>query len=85
MGKLEKAKERLKQIPRDYTYIEARNLLIALEFEEWNKGKTSGSRVQFYRKRDKAIIDLHKPHPQNEMKMYAIKQLMEKLTDYGDL
>ena len=85
MGKLEKAKERLKQIPRDYTYIEARNLLIALEFEEWNKGKTSRSRVQFYRKRDKAIIDLHKPHPQNEMKMYAIKQLMEKLTDYGDL
>ena len=85
MGKLEKAKERLKQIPRDYTYIEARNLLIALEFEEWNKGKTSGSRVQFYRKRDKAIIDLHKPHPQNEMKMYAIKQLMEKLTDYAYL
>ena len=87
MGKLEKAKERLKQIPRDYTYIEARNLLIALEFEEWNKGKTSGSRVMFYRENNNDIqkIMLHKPHPGDEMKSYAVKQLIVFLEEFSNL
>lgn len=62
MGKFEKAKERLKTIPKDYTYSEARTLLIHLEFKEFNKGKTSGSRVAFYREKDSVKIILHKPH-----------------------
>ena len=40
MTRLDKAKERLKSIPRDYTYSEARYLLGRLGFEESNKGKT---------------------------------------------
>lgn len=63
MSKIEKAKERLRQLPKDYTYTEAKNLLTALDFDEWNKGKTSGSRVRFYRAKDKIIIDLHKRIP----------------------
>ena len=85
MSKIEKAKERLKQLPKDYTYTEARNLLKALGFEEWNKGKTSGSRVRFYRSDDKAIIDLHKPHPQDTMKSYMVKDLKSRLIEYGEL
>ena len=50
MSKLDKAKERLKSIPTDYTYSEARYLLGKLGFEESNKGKTSGSRVKFSEK-----------------------------------
>ncbi|MDO4966360.1 MAG: type II toxin-antitoxin system HicA family toxin [Lachnospiraceae bacterium] len=59
MSKFDKAVERLIQQPKDYTYSEARYLLVQLGFEEFNKGKTSGSRVKFYRAVDQRIILLH--------------------------
>lgn len=83
MGKREKAKLRLKSEPSDYTFTEAKSLLISLGFEEYNKGKTSGSRVAFIRGEEK--IYLHKPHPGNEMKMYAVRQLKDKLEELGEL
>lgn len=83
MGKLEKAKLRLKSEPPDYTFKEAEGLLISLGFEEYNKGKSSGSRVMFVRNNDKIL--LHKPHPQKEMKMYAVRQLKDKLEELGEL
>ena len=66
MSKIDKAKERLSLRPKDYTYSEAKYLLSQLGFEEFNKGKTSGSRVKFYRASDQRIILLHKPHPGDE-------------------
>ena len=39
MSKFEKARERLKTIPKDYTYTEAKYILGQLGFEESNKGK----------------------------------------------
>lgn len=36
-------------LPKDFTYAELVSLLIQLGFEEDNKGKTSGSRLRFYR------------------------------------
>lgn len=85
MSRLEKAKERLSVRPRDYTYTEARYLLSQLGFEEFNKGKTSGSRVKFYRKRDQRIILLHKPHPGDEMSAGAVKDLATRLEELGEL
>ena len=85
MSTLEKAKERLRLEPKDYTYTEARQLLIALGYVEDNKGKTSGSRVRFYRETDQGVIMLHKPHPGNTMKGYAVKDLRQRLFEYGDL
>lgn len=55
MSKLDKAKERILSKPKDYTYTEARYLLSKLGFKEFNKGKTSGSRVRFYRESDKKV------------------------------
>lgn len=83
LGKLEKAKLRLKNEPSDYTFKEAESLLISLGFEEYNKGKSSGSRVVFIRNEDK--IMLHRPHPQKELKVYAVRQLKEKLEELGEL
>ncbi len=85
MGKLEKAKERLRKCPKDYTFPEARALLSALGFTEYSKGKTSGSRLLFYRERDGAKILLHKPHPGDEMVIGAIRDLKDKLERLGDL
>lgn len=85
MSQLEKAKSRIKTCPADYTYDEARALLFKLGFEESNKGKTSGSRVRFFRRADGRIINLHKPHPQSTMKGYAVKELKEFLESTGDI
>ena len=85
MSNLEKAKERLRNLPKDYTYDEARHLLARLGFEERTQGKTSGSRVGFYRQIDDSIILLHKPHPKNEMSIGAVKSLAMFLKAKGDL
>lgn len=85
MSKIEKAKERIISRPNDYTYSEVRYLLSQLGFEEFNKGKTSGSRVKFYRASDKRIILLHKPHPGDNMSIGAIKDLAARLEKMGEI
>ena len=54
-------------------------------FEEFNKGKTSGSRVKFYREKDGRIIMLHKPHPTDIMDKGAVEDLVQKLKEMGEL
>lgn len=85
MGQIEKLIERIKKIPADLTYDEIKRLMNYLGYVESNKGKTSGSRVAFYREKDNAMIILHKPHPENIVKKYAIRQLIETLKERGDL
>lgn len=85
MSKFEKAKERIKSKPKDYTYTEAKNLLTQFGFVEYHKGKTSGSRVKFYREEDQKVILLHKPHPDDVMKPGALKDLLEFLTNLGEI
>ena len=85
MSKLEKAIVRLKSIPRDYTYSEAKYILGQLGFAESNKGKTSGSRVKFYRASDGRIILLHKPHPSEIMSVASVRDLAEYLEGIGEL
>lgn len=81
MGKLEKLIERLKSIPKDFTFDEMQSLLLALGFELSNKGKTSGSRVKFFKAG--VCIILHKPHPRKELLAYQIKQVIETLSEEG--
>lgn len=52
MSRLDKAKERIRSKPKDYTYNEAKSLLMQLGFREYTKRKTSGSRIKFYRELD---------------------------------
>lgn len=81
MGKLEKMIERLKSNPKDFTFEEMQTLLLALGFELSNKGKTSGSRVKFFK--DGVFIILHKPHPRKELLSYQVKQIIEALSEEG--
>ena len=81
MSKLEKEIERLKPKPKDFTYDEAKSLLNKLVFFENNKGKTSGSRVEFKDIYGKKVI-LHKPHPSNAIKPYMINELLNKLREW---
>jgi hypothetical protein len=72
MGTKEKLIERLKGLPKDFTFDEAARLLHLFGYVKSNKGKTSGSRVLFF-KSGKIPMFLHRPHPQKEMKSYAVK------------
>ena len=85
MSTEEKMLDRLMSCPSDYTYTEAKALAKRLGYQEKNKGSTSGSRVLFYRERDKRKIMLHKPHPGNFLKGYAVKQLINSFRENGDI
>ena len=77
MSKKEKLIERLKGNPKDFTFDEMRTALESMGLKMSNKGKTSGSRVEFIK--GKISIILHKPHPQKELKEYVIKEIVGKL------
>jgi hypothetical protein len=47
MGTKEKLIERLKKLPKDFTFDEAERLLTLFGYIRSNKGKASGSRVMF--------------------------------------
>lgn len=82
MSKVEKEIERLKTKPKDYTYEEAKSLLNKLGFYENNKGKTSGSRVEFKDLYGRKIT-IHKPHPKNIIKSYKIVGIIKQLIEWG--
>lgn len=78
MGTKDKLINRFKSLPNDFTWDEMSRLLVLLGYSPGNKGKTSGSRVIF-RGEGKRPIMLHRPHPGNIIKGYAMKQVYEYL------
>lgn len=83
MSKKDKLLSRLKNKPKDFTYDELVQLLIYFGYKEDNVGKTSGSAVRFISPETKHIIRIHKPHPENTLKMYVIKYVLEELSKEG--
>ena len=81
MSKLEKEIERLKSKPKDYTYEEAKSLLNKLGVSENNKGRTSGSRIEFVDGYNRKIM-LHKPHPEKIFKPYMVIYLLNSLNEW---
>ena len=84
MSRIEKEVDRLKSKPKNFTYEEAKKILNNFGFNEYNKGKTSGSRVKFCN-HDNIKIELHKPHPSNILKPYQINQLINFLKERGEI
>lgn len=83
MSRKGKLIKRLKSLTKDFTFDEMDTLLGLLSFEISNKGKTSGSRVEYYNKDlDKSIM-LHKPHPEKELPEYAVKRIKNDLEKEG--
>ncbi len=84
MGTKEKLLERLKRLPTDFTFDEAERLLTLFGYIKSNKGKTSGSKVMFIDGQNRKIL-LHKPHPGNVLKKYALKEILDKLFRNGNI
>lgn len=81
MSKKEKILQRLKSKPKDFTYDELKTLLNYFGFNEYSKGKTSGSAVKFLDIHSRTI-ELHKPHPSNIIKIYKIKEIIKQLEEW---
>ncbi len=82
MGTKDKLIERFKTLPTDFTFDELETMLKVFGYEKSNKGKTSGSRVLFKNKQGRPIM-IHKPHPGNIIKSYALKQVYNDLKEEG--
>lgn len=83
MSKRDKLVKKLLTRPRDFTYDEVKTLLSQFGYKEEKGGRTSGSRVAFVHIKAKHIIRLHKPHPQNYLRMYQIDELIQTLRNQG--
>ncbi len=67
---------------RDFTWKELTGLLKHLGYQEWKKSKTGGSRRRFVHETTPSV-NLHKPHPDNIVKGYVIRELIEFLEHEG--
>ena len=80
MSKKDKLLKKFLKIPpkKDLTFEELESLLLSCGYVKL-EGK--GSAVKFYNKDNDSLINLHKPHPSNILKVYLIKQIQEKLKE----
>ncbi|MCL1824223.1 MAG: type II toxin-antitoxin system HicA family toxin [Oscillospiraceae bacterium] len=81
MSKKEKLIKKLKSIPKDFTFDEAKILMSLCDYSMSNSGKTSGSRVRF--EKEQKIFHLHKPHPRKELLSYQVKAILKELEEEG--
>jgi hypothetical protein len=81
MSKKEKLIQRFLNQPKDFTFNELIALLGHFGFSPENKGKTSGSRIEFENKDLELKYLAHKPHPEKVIKSYVIKQIKEFLIE----
>ena len=80
MSKKDKLLKKFLQTPikKDLTFSELSTLLLSCGFV---KLEGSGSVVKFYHKEKDLLINLHKPHPSDILKVYIIKQIREKIKE----
>lgn len=78
MSKQDKLLESFKAAKKDYKWQDLVAVLKGLGFEQV---EAEGSRVDFVR--GGLVVKLHKPHPQKEVKAYALKQVKETLHKEG--
>lgn len=83
MSTKEKLLKRFLSKPKDFTYNELKTLLSYYGYEEFNKGKTSGSRVVFYNSDTGHTIFVHKPHPGNIINSATLKDVVRNLKEMG--
>jgi hypothetical protein len=79
LSKRDKLKAKL-QSKSAFQWREVMSLMTQLR---WDQLEGSGSRVKFHR--NGVLISLHSPHPGNEIKAYARKEMIEILKREGDL
>lgn len=83
MSQIDKLVKRFLSKPKDFTFEELTTLLNHFGYRLDKSG--NGSRVKFISDVDADVISIHKPHPDNTVKPYIIKDVLEKLKYGGKL
>ena len=80
MSKKDKLLVKFLELPpkKNLTFNELDALLCSCGFE---KIEGAGSAVKFYHRQKDVLINLHKPHPSNILKVYLVKQIRVKLLE----
>lgn len=78
MSKKEKLVQKFMKRPirKDLTFEELETLFTMLGYTR-KEGK--GSRVRFTNKETGDVFNMHRPHPENILKSYVVKEVCEKL------
>jgi predicted RNA binding protein YcfA (HicA-like mRNA interferase family) len=79
MTKADKLVARFKTAKSDFTWNELSSMLESLGYRQQ---QGAGSRVKFDNGNPDQKINLHKPHPGNEVKIYVIRELRKKLKEW---
>ena len=79
MTRTDKLIARFKKAKNDFTWNE---LISMLEILGYRQQQGAGSRVRFENGNPEQKINLHKPHPGNEVKVYVIRELRKKLKEW---
>ncbi|TVP93627.1 MAG: type II toxin-antitoxin system HicA family toxin [Thioalkalivibrio sp.] len=82
MSRIDKLIARFRGQPRDFTWDELVRLLEALNYSQATPGGTGGSRRRFVHQ-SAPTISLHKPHPGNVVKRYAMAAVLRVLKEEG--
>lgn len=80
MGKQEKLLTKLGEVRKSFPWSDLATLLAQLGYQ---KKEMAGSRVRFYHSGKDALLLLHKPHPENELKGGALKAVKAHLKQEG--
>lgn len=81
MTKADKLISKLLAKPKDLTFAELVSIFGSFGFQIESKGKTSGSRVEFYNEELDISFYTHKPHPSSIVKTYVIKEVINFLRE----
>lgn len=85
MSKIKKIIEEFLKQGSNFEYQDLVAMLNYFGFKEAKIGKTTGSAVCFVNEKTGAKIRFHKPHPDNCIKKYLMKQIKQELEKKGIL
>jgi hypothetical protein len=80
LSKATKQRDRFLSIPADFTWDELVTVMRAYGFNEMSDG---GGSYRCFISSQGLKMFLHKPHPENIVKRYALRQVRDSLKDFG--
>ncbi len=83
MTRVERLAEQLMACPRTFRFDDAVRVMAWYGFALDEKGRTSGSRIRFYREHDGRMLIMHAPHPGNELRAAAVRNMVMFLREAG--
>ncbi len=85
MGKKDALTARLSSMPKDFEQREMDTLMSQCGCVKNNRGKTSGSAIQYVHQATQRVFTYHRPYPGNIIKPYILKSARQFLQDVGEI